>query len=109
MAKAVHSAKFGSVQRDLRTTKSLKQDEAGLRLILERRLALICWMERELQRRRRHIMEDKEQLLELPLLELRSCPKCLRLAALSHTLFDTRKNQIIRVYECQCGEQFSDG
>jgi hypothetical protein len=48
-------------------------------------------------------MEDKEQLLERSLLELRVCPKCHRFAPLSHTLFDT-----VRVYECQCGEQFSD-
>jgi hypothetical protein len=109
MEKAVHSAKRGSFQLDLRTTKSLKQDEAGLRLILERRLALICWMERELQRRKRQIMKDKEQLLEQPLLELRMCPKCFRFASLSHTQVDTRKNQFVRVYECQCGEQFTDG
>jgi hypothetical protein len=107
MEKAAPSARRGSFQRDLRTTKFLKQDEAGLRLILERRLALICWMERELQRRRRQIMEEKELLLERPLL-LRKCPKCLRLALLSHAMFDTRKKQIVRVYECQCGEQFSD-
>jgi hypothetical protein len=66
MEKAVHLAKRGSFQRDLRTTRYLKQNKVGLRLNLERRLALICWMERELQRRRRQIMEDKEQLLEPP-------------------------------------------
>jgi hypothetical protein len=109
MEKAAPSARRGSFQRDLRTTKSLKQDEAGLRLILERRLALVCWMERELQRRRRQIMEDKEQFLEQPLLELRMCPKCLKFAALSDTQVNNRKNQIVRVYECQCGEKFSDG
>jgi hypothetical protein len=71
MEKAIHSAKRGTFQRDLRTT-------TGQRLILERRLALICWMERELQRRRRRITEDKEQLLERSQLELRVYPKCLR-------------------------------
>ena len=50
--------------------------------------------------------ESSEQLLEPPLLELRMCPSCLRFAPLSHT--DIRKNQIVRVYECQCGRQFSD-
>ena len=109
MQKTVHSAKRGSFQRNLRTTKSLKQDGAGLRLILERRLALICRMESELKKQRRQIMQDKEQLLEQPLLELRMCPKCLRFAAMSHTLFDIHKNQIVRIYKCQCGEQFSDG
>ena len=78
MEKAVHSAKRGPFQLNIRTTKSLKQGEPGLTLILERRLALICWMERELQRRRRRITEDKEQLLERSQLELRVCPKCLR-------------------------------
>jgi hypothetical protein len=53
-------------------------------------------------------MEDKQQLLQRPLL-LRTCPKCLRLALLSLAMSDTRKNQIVRVYECQCGEQFSHG
>jgi hypothetical protein len=53
MQKTVHSAKRGFFQRNLRTTKSLKQDGAGLRLILERRLALICRMERELKTHRR--------------------------------------------------------
>jgi hypothetical protein len=46
------------------------------------------------------------QLLEQPQLELRQCPSCLRFAPLSHT--DIRKNQIVRIYECQCGTQFSD-
>jgi len=63
MEKSVHSAKRGPFQLNIRTTKSLKQGEPGLTLILERRLALICWMERELQRRKRQIMEEKEQLL----------------------------------------------
>jgi len=49
MEKAVHSAQPGSFQRNLRTTKSQKQDEAELRLILKRRLALICRIERELK------------------------------------------------------------
>jgi hypothetical protein len=49
---------------------------------------------------------SSEQLLEPPLLELRMCPSCLRFAPLSHT--DIRKNQIIRIYECPCGRQFSD-
>jgi hypothetical protein len=101
MEKTIHSVKRGAFQRELRTT-------TGQRLVLERRLALICWMQDELQRRRRRIMEDKEQLLE-PLLLLRTCPKCFRLALLSHTHVDTPKNQIVCVYECQCGEQFSDG
>jgi len=108
MEKSVHSAKRGPFQLNIRTTKSLKQGEPGLTLILERRLALICWMERELQRRKRQIMEEKEQLLEQPLLELRMCPKCFRFAALSHTQVDTRKKKTGRVFECRCGEQFSD-
>ena len=49
---------------------------------------------------------SNEQLLERPLLELRTCPSCLRFASFSHT--DIRKNQIVRIYECQCGRQFSD-
>jgi hypothetical protein len=49
---------------------------------------------------------SNEQLLEQPQLELRMCPSCLRFAPLSHT--DIGKNQIVRVYECQCGRQFSD-
>jgi hypothetical protein len=93
------TAKRGAFQRGM----------AGLTIILERRLALLCWMECEVQRTRQQIMEDKEQLLEQPLLELRSCPKCLRFAPLSHTQVDTRKNRIVHIYECQCGEQFSDG
>jgi hypothetical protein len=47
-----------------------------------------------------------EQLLERPQLELRLCPSCLRFAPFSHN--DVRKNQIVRIYECQCGRQFSD-
>ena len=53
-------------------------------------------------------MEDKEQLLERAQLELRVCPKCHRFAPLSHTFFDNRKNHGVRVYKCQCGEQFCD-
>jgi len=49
---------------------------------------------------------SNEGLLEPPLLELRSCPSCLRFAAVSHT--DYRKRQIVRIYECLCGRQFSD-
>jgi hypothetical protein len=63
-------------------------------------------MESELKKQKRRIMEDKEQLLERPQLELRMCPKCLRFAAMSHT--DIHKNHIVRVYICQCGEQFSE-
>jgi hypothetical protein len=74
MEKAIHSAKRGAFQRDLRTTKSLKP---GLRLTLERRLALICRMECELQRRSRRLMEDKEQLLER-IEPGRSSPKVLK-------------------------------
>ena len=90
-------------------TRSTHRQVSGQRLILERRLALICRMESELKKQKRRIMEDKEQLLERPQLELRMCPKCLRFAAMSHTLFDIHKNQIVRIYKCQCGEQFSDG
>jgi hypothetical protein len=50
--------------------------------------------------------EAKEQLFERPQLELRMCPTCSRFAPLSQTFFDTRKNQIVRIYECQCGEKF---
>jgi len=49
---------------------------------------------------------SNKQLCEPPLLELRMCPSCLRYARLSHN--DIRKNQIVRIYECLCGRQFSD-
>jgi len=49
---------------------------------------------------------SNEQLLEQPQLELRQCPSCLRFAPLSHT--EIRINQIVRIYECQCGRQFSE-
>jgi hypothetical protein len=65
MEKAIHSAKRGSFQLNLRTTKSLMQDKAELTIILKRRLALICWMERELQRRKRQITEEKERCVHL--------------------------------------------
>ena len=53
MEKTVHSAKPGSFQRNLRTTKSLKQDEPEQRLILKQRLALVRSMERELKKHRK--------------------------------------------------------
>jgi hypothetical protein len=28
---------------------------------------------------------------------------------LSHTFFDNPKNHVVRLYKCQCGEQFCDG
>ena len=58
----------------------------------------------ELQKRR--IMEDKEQMSERPQLELRRCSRCLRFVAMSH--INIHKNYIVRVYICQCGEQFFD-
>ena len=48
---------------------------------------------------------SNEQLLEQPHLELRQCPSCLRFAHLSHN--DICENQIVRIYECLCGRQFS--
>jgi hypothetical protein len=51
MDKAVRSAKRGAFQRDLGTAKPPLNP--GQRLILERRLALICRMERELKKHRR--------------------------------------------------------
>jgi hypothetical protein len=47
-----------------------------------------------------------ESVLERTQLELRTCPSCLRFAPLSHT--DIRKNQMVRIYECRCGKQFSE-
>jgi hypothetical protein len=47
-----------------------------------------------------------EQLLEQPQLEHRMCLSCLRLAHLSHTVICT--NRVVRIYECQCGRQFSE-
>jgi hypothetical protein len=49
---------------------------------------------------------SNEQLLEQAQLELRMCPSCLRFACLSHT--DVHKNQVVRIYECRCGRQFSE-
>jgi hypothetical protein len=49
---------------------------------------------------------SNEQLSKRPQLELRTCRSCLRFAPLSHT--DIRKNQIVRIYECLCGRQFSE-
>jgi hypothetical protein len=60
----------------------------------------------ELRTRSDDMVVSNEQLLERPLLELRTCPSCLRFASFSHT--DIRKNQIFRIYECLSGRQFSD-
>jgi hypothetical protein len=47
-----------------------------------------------------------ERVLERPQLELRTCPSCRCFVPLSHT--DIRKNQLVRIYVCRCGKQFSE-
>ena len=39
-------------------------------------------------------------------LELHCCPNCFRFASLSQTYVDENRSEIIRIYECQCGERF---
>jgi len=47
-----------------------------------------------------------ESALERPQLEFQTCPSCGCFARLSH--MDIRKNRLVRMYECRCGNQFSE-
>ena len=51
--------------------------------------------------------EDKEGLPK-PQDTKRPCPTCGTFPRLLHSMLDVRRKEIVRLYQCQCGERIWD-